>query len=243
MFRIVFTTLLILLALNSHAQQFVVIESSAKNITVGAILDPQFNLELRNQEKLTLIAQTGEAHVVTGPYRGALGSLKSQLAESVNVRLVLGRILSERSDNVRTLGTVRRLVASTDWFLTQNNQAWNLISAEHDGIQCVVPGGPLQLVRKRSPLAEQAQLRASDGFYQPVQWDSDQSHAPWPVNVPVEEGRVYLLRRNVGSIPYRIQFRVLDADLGQASPAFQMATLISRNCLLQAKWIQNAAGL
>ena len=34
-----------------------------------------------------------------------------------------------------------------------------------------------------------------------------------------------------------------DADLGQASPAFQMATLISRNCLLQAKWIQNAAGL
>jgi hypothetical protein len=178
-----------------------------------------------------------------GPYRGKLIGLKSQQAESVNIGQVLGRILSERSDDLRTLGTVRRFVASTDWFLAQNNQSWNLISAEHDGIQCVVSGEPYQLVRKRSSLTEQAQLRASDGVYQPLLWSADQSFAPWPASLTVEEGRVYLLRRNGGSIPYRLQFRILDANFKQAAPVFQMATLISRNCLLQAKWIQRAAGL
>jgi len=148
MLRTVFALLLMMKTLSGHASQFVVIESTATKFAVGALLEPQFNLELSNREKLTLISEAGELHVMTGPYRGSLSTLQSQSNDPASIGLVLGRILSERSDDLRTLGTVRRLGASVDWFLTHNNQAWNLISAEHDGVQCVVSGQPIQLVRK-----------------------------------------------------------------------------------------------
>ncbi len=243
MLRTVFALLLMMKTLSGHASQFVVIESTATKFAVGAQLEPQFNLELSNREKLTLISEAGELHVMTGPYRGSLSTLQSQSNDPASIGLVLGRILSERSDDLRTLGTVRRLGASVDWFLTHNNQAWNLISAEHDGVQCVVSGQPIQLVRKNGQLEEFAQLRVADGVYQPFGWSVGQSLAAWPQQIPVEDGRVYLLRRSAGSIPYRIQFRKLDTNFANTSPAFQMATLIGRNCMVQAKWIQHAAGL
>ena len=243
MFQTFFAMLLFLISFNGHAHQFVVIESTTTKIVVGAMLNPEFNLELSNQEKLTLISETGEVHLMKGPFRGSLGKLQSQPADKAKIGLVLGRILNERSDDLRTLGTVRRLGASIHVFLAQDNRAMNLVSAEYDGVQCVVSGQPVQLVREQPEVDEQAQLRVADGAYQPLGWPAGQMLAQWSAQVPVEDGRVYLLRRSTGSIPYRLQFRKLDASFVQASPAFQMATLISRNCVVQAKWIQNAAGL
>lgn len=243
MFRTFLAMFLIVISLNSQARQFVVIESTATKINVGALLNPEFNLELNNQEKLTLISETGELHVMKGPFRGNLGKLQSQQSDKASLGLVLGRILNERSDDLRTLGTVRRLGNSINVFLAQDNRVMNLVSAEYDGVQCVVSGQPVQLVREQPKVDEQAQLRVADGAYQPLGWSAGQMLAQWPAQIPVEDGRVYLLRRSTGSIPYRLQFRKLDASFVQASPAFQMATLISRNCVVQAKWIQNDAGL
>jgi len=243
MFKTFLAMFLMLISFNGHARQFVVIESTATKINVGAMLSPEFNLELNNQEKLTLISEAGEVHVMKGPFRGSLGKLQSQQADPASIGMVLGRILNARSDDLRTLGTVRRLGSSINVFLAQDNQAMNLVSAEHDGVQCVVSGQPIQLVREQPEVGEQAQLRVADGAYQPLGWPAGQTLAQWPAQIPVEDGRVYLLRRSTGSIPYRLQFRTFDASFVQASPAFQMATLISRNCVVQAKWIQNASGL
>ena len=67
MFKTFLAMFLMLISFNGHARQFVVIESTATKINVGAMLSPEFNLELNNQEKLTLISEAGEVHVMKGP--------------------------------------------------------------------------------------------------------------------------------------------------------------------------------
>lgn len=240
MLRSILAMLLFLIASHSHAKQFVVIESTAKNISVGAMLSPEFVVSLRNQEQLTVIAQTGQAHVVKGPYRGALGAINSPQLDAANLSLALGRLINQRKEDTSTLGTVRRLGASTEWLTAQDNQTWRLISAEHDGVQCIVPGQPVLLIRKDSQVFEQAQLRAVDGENHTLQWEKGQSSVRWPAQVPFADGRVYLLRRNGSSIPYRLQLRELDSEFATTAVEYQLATLLARNCAVQAAWVTHA---
>lgn len=237
--------LMLVLPLLAFAQQHVVVESSVGSIPVGSNLAASTSLDLSAGQVLSLIAESGELKVITGPYMGLLSAQSEAVKQDADkgaVSLALRRLISARRDETSALGAVRRLGASLDWLQPHAANGWNVVSAEHDGVQCVVQDQPFQLIRRNLD-AEQAQLRSTTDNYIALSWLENSVTAQWPSKLTVKADAVYLLRRAGVSIPYRIQIKQLDATILTTAPAFQVASLMAHRCGVQAELARHAAGL
>lgn len=238
-----FSLLSMILQTATWAQQAVVLESNVKSFPAGTLLEATKVLRLAKSDTVLVIAENGTMTTIRGPHQGTWLLQQKAPADSANVKAALGRLLAARSEDTSTLGTVRRLSGSTAWLQAHARQGWNLVSAEHDGVQCILPNQPVRLLRKNPGQAESARLRQTDSSYQPLHWVQNASFVDWPATVPLQHGGIYLLRRVGSSIPYRVQIKEMAPEFTQTAPAYQMALLLSNHCTVQATLLQYAANL
>lgn len=216
------------------AQQMVVIQSAASALPVGKSLDANSVLELGASQSITLIAESGQIRQIKGPYKGQVGAFNAlKTSKDSAARQAMSRLISARAEDNFTLGTVRRQQASMDWLQPSGAEGWNIVSAEHDGVQCVFANQPLGVIRQNKGL-ELAQVRSAIGDYLSIQWAENQAMTDWPKNLPVVDGGVYLIRRTGNSIPYKLVLKKMDMALLQTAPAYQAAVLIGQQCWVQA---------
>lgn len=225
------------------AMQAVVLESNDKAFPPGTRLQADAVLNVGKSGVLTVVAENGTMKTIRGPYRGAWLIANESIDDFENVKAALGRILTARSEDSSTLGTVRRLGSSTKWLRAHANHGWNVLSAEHDGAQCIVPNQAVQMLRQNADGAESALLRKSDLAYQPINWSENAAFAFWPASVPVRNEGIYLLRRNGSSIPYRLKIIELAPGFMQSAPVYQLAILLAHNCTVQASLLKHVENL
>lgn len=224
------------------SQQFVVLDSSAKKIVIGASVGAHDVIKLARLESLTVISESGEMKEVKGPFNDTLTASTALVEKAAAVKQALGRLLTERTEESLTLGTVRRLSATTAWLAPFAQKSLNVVSAEHDGVQCVLPGIRLNLLRQATQ-PEIAQLREVPGEYLAFGWAENEYITPWPESVLVQDAGVYLLRRTGTSIPYRVKIRLLSENFTQTAPSYQVGALLAYKCLVQAEMARHAANL
>ncbi|MCR2746859.1 hypothetical protein [Limnobacter parvus] len=223
--------------------QAVVLESNVKALPAGTLLQADAVLSVAKSGVVTVVAENGSMKTIRGPYRGAWLLASESIDGLADVKAALGRLLTARSEDTSTLGTVRRLGSSTEWLPAHAKQGWNVVSAEHEGVQCIVPSQRVQLLRQNSQGAELAALRKADSTYQPIHWSENAAFAVWPDSVPIQSEDIYLLRRTGSSIPYRLQIIELAPGFAQSAPVYQLATLLAHRCVVQATLLKHAENL
>jgi hypothetical protein len=213
------------------AADIMVVASNAPSVPAGQTVDSAAALDLGAGQRVTFIAGGGKSLTRNGPYKGVAWE-GAPPADKAFLQS-LGKLASGQGKTGTTLGAVRGGAAgepSDPWALDVNRA----------GDYCVAGGSPVVLWRT-SP--DRAAMLSLSGMKEEgktsIEWPAGAATVPWPQDVKLEDGGVYLARMDASPTAKRLVVRMVPGNL--ASDAHRAVWMGDAGCTSQARALLAAA--
>lgn len=213
------------------AADIMVVASNAPAVPAGQAVDSAAALDLSAGQRVTFIASGGKSLTRNGPYKGVAWE-GAPPADKAFLQS-LGKLASGQGKTGTTLGAVRGGAAgepSDPWALDVNRA----------GDHCVAAGAPVALWRAAPDRAGTLSLSGmKEEGKASVEWPAGTATVPWPQDVKLEDGGVYLARMDASPTAKRLVVRMVPGNL--ASDAHRAVWMGDAGCTGQARLLLAAA--
>lgn len=216
---------------SAFAADVMVVASNAPSVPTGRTVDSATALDLAAGQRVTFIAGGGKSLTRNGPYKGVAWE-GAPPADKAFLQS-LGKLASGQGKGGTTLGAVR------GGAMGEPADPWAL-DVNRAGDHCVAAGFPVVLWRA-SP--ERAGTLSLSGMKEEgktsVEWPAGAATVPWPQDVKLEDGGVYLARMDASPTAKRLVVRMVPGNL--ASDAHRAVWMGDAGCTGQARLLLAAA--
>lgn len=170
---------------------YVVLRADAGQFAVGQVVETGATVALSDGERLLLLSDTGETIELVGPYDG----LPRGRVDNVDVKDALAHLIDSTDDLYAILGSTRGRGGTGPAVPQVDRDPWQL-DPFSNGVQCVVDGEAASFWRAsaKDPLALVIQRPGFEGDGV-LSWPAGATTAPWPGEMPLVDGELYVLRR------------------------------------------------
>lgn len=216
----------------AFASDVMVVASNAPSLQAGQTVDSAAALDLAAGQRVTLIAGGGKSLTRNGPYKGAVWD-GAPPADKAFLQS-LAKLASGQGKGGTTLGATRGAVPTAT-----PTDPW-AVDVGRAGDQCVASGTPVLLWRGT---AEKSATLSLSGMKEEgkasVDWPAGAATVPWPQDVKLEDGAVYLARMDASPTAKRLVLRIVPGNL--ASDAHRAIWMGDAGCTAQARLLLAAA--
>lgn len=213
------------------AADIMVVASNAPSVPTGQTVDSAAALDLAAGQRVTFIAGGGKSLTRNGPYKGAAWE-GAPPADKAFLQS-LGKLASGQGKTGTTLGAVRG-GAKPD-----PDDPWAL-DVSRAGDYCVATGAPIVLWRAAPERAGTLSLTGmKEEGKTSIEWPAGAATVPWPQDVKLEDGAVYLARMDASPTAKRLIVRMVPGNL--ASDAHRAVWMGDAGCTNQARALLAAA--
>jgi hypothetical protein len=207
----------VVLASAAEAGELVVTKSTVPGLDVGTIIDGADKLSLRDGHRLSLIAPSGRVINLVGPYEGVPDASTGGPREEKLITTI-ATLMSGHGRDASQLGATRNAAER------RAGKVWTL-DVGMGGAQCVRQGEAPTLWQPDASAARPTEVAKVGGGRARIAWPKGEAVAPWPRQMPVEDGATYQL----GSTSVTLHI------IPQTSnPAELAAALTEKGCEAQA---------
>ncbi|HXQ50348.1 MAG TPA: hypothetical protein VN802_04580 [Stellaceae bacterium] len=181
-------------ALPAVAEDYVVIESSMQSLAVGATLSSGAKLDVPQQQRVVLMAASGQVVAVNGPFQGpppAPGSGPPQGAGGDVLKIV--PTLLGKSDERQTPGVARALDWHSDAIKTVDEAL--AVDVSDGGDKCIYDPGHVAVIHNPDKPGTMKVQSMTDGAEAALKWDRGALRQPWPSTLPLKDGDMFSFER------------------------------------------------
>jgi hypothetical protein len=181
-----------LVAAAAGAETFVVVESSAADVKVGAEIADGASITVPDGARVVLVGSSGQVVAFAGPFQGLPKSSGSGAPQN--------RVLDAVASLVATSGTtvgVSRAAGST-WRSGATKTADDVfaVDAGEGGDTCLYDSSTARVIRDPSAGSGEATITAMEGSAKAaVAWSGSMAYAPWPKEIPLADQASYLIEQ------------------------------------------------
>ena len=181
-----------LVATAARAETFVVVESSATDVKVGAEVADGASITVPDGARVVLVGSSGQVVALAGPFQGAPKSSGSGAPQN--------RVLDAVASLVATSGTtvgVSRAAGST-WRAGVTRTADDVfaVDAGEGGDTCLYDVSAARVIRDPSAASGKTTITAMEGAAKAVvAWTGSGAYAPWPKEVPLADQASYVIEQ------------------------------------------------
>ena len=205
------------------ARPMTVVEARGTPFKPGMRVDSETPVQLREGEKLTLIAQDGRAATLRGPYRGKAGG--NVTAGATRPGMALSALVATRRDRSTAVGAVRSGADAAPL-----PAPW-LIDIGRPGLRCLREGDAAVWWRADSAREESFTVAPLDKSWRAtLTWSPGQSEMPAPDIMSGQMVRTFLVR--AGDRDNAITVNIIPAGVDE--PLVVASWMIEKNCVQQA---------
>ena len=213
------------------AADIMVVASNAPSVHAGQTVDSAAALDLAAGQRVTFIAGGGKSLTRNGPYKGA--AWEGAPAADKAFLQSLGKLASGQGKGGTTLGVVR------GGAMGEPSDPWAL-DVGRAGDHCVTAGAPVVLWRAAPERAGTLSLSGmKEEGKASVEWPAGAATVPWPQDVKLVDGGVYLARMDASPTAKRLVVRMVPGDL--PSDAHRAVWMGDAGCTAQARQLLAAA--
>src|SRR5690349_2235088 len=174
------------------AETFVVVESSATDVKVGAELADGASITVPDGERVVLVGSSGQVVALAGPFQGMPKSSGSGTPQN--------RVLDAVASLVATSGTTVGVSRATGsgWRAGATKTADDVfaIDAGDGGDTCLYDLSTARVTRDPSAGRGDTTITAMEGSAKAVvAWTGPAAYAPWPKEVPLADQASYLIEQ------------------------------------------------
>ncbi len=215
----------------AFAADIMVVASNAPALPAGQTVDSAAALDLAAGQRVTFIAGGGKSLTRNGPYKGAAWE-GAPPADKAFLQS-LGKLASGQGKTGTTLGAVRGGAKG------EPEDPWAL-DVNRAGDHCVAAGAPVVLWRAAPERAGTLSLAGmKEEGKASIEWPAGAATVPWPQDVKLEDGAVYLARMDASPTAKRLIVRMVPAKL--ESDAHRAVWMGDAGCTGQARALLAAA--
>jgi len=174
------------------AETFVVVESSATDVTVGAELADGASITVPDGARVVLVGASGQVVALAGPFQGPPKSSGSGTPQN----RVLDAVASLVATSGTTVGVSR--AAGSSWRASATRTADDVfaIDAGDGGDTCLYDLSAARVARDPSAGSGDTTITAMEGSAKAVvDWTAPAAYAPWPREVPLADQASYLIEQ------------------------------------------------
>ncbi|MFN0042307.1 MAG: hypothetical protein ACKVSF_03730 [Alphaproteobacteria bacterium] len=208
------------------AADIVIVASNVPAHKAGQIIDSAAMLDLAAGQKLTFIAGNGKSVTRAGPYKGPVWDTAPPAADKKFMD-ALASLAAGQAKGGQTLGAVRGAHKG------EPVDPW-VVDIGRGGDQCVASGAALQLWRASADKPAVLHLAgAKDEGRAQTDWPAGAAMLPWPAEVKLADGAVYMARLDGAPSARRLVLHL--APDGLLSDAHRAVWMAEMGCALQAR--------
>jgi hypothetical protein len=201
----------------------VIIKSTAAGLSVGAMVDEAQVIDVQAGAAVTLVTPAGATLTRAGPFNGPAVGPKSS-GDNAVVKLISHFLEQKKSDT--SIGAIRGHSIRT----YRNPE---VIPVSLSGRYCIA-AADIRLWRGDTDVEETFNLRTINGSSRAaITFRRTESTAPWPIDVPIKNGGIYLTRvKGSTRSSYRLDITVASAPI--EDPIVRIGWMIEQDCTRQA---------
>jgi hypothetical protein len=210
------------------AAQTIVISASgpsARSYPAGKMLAPGSRIVLAAGDTLTLLDNRG-TRTLHGPVKASAEATATTANPSFAALVATQNRRRARTGAIRGASVPPR--PSNLWY----------IDVASEGTVCLPGSSPVELWRPDMEQAASLTVTQESGPSGTVSFGIGQNAAAWPANVPIAEGRSYVLSGADLARPMHVRFALLPAQPGD--PASTYAALATKGCAAQKELLIGA---
>lgn len=215
------------------AAELVVIDSTVPRLAPGQIIDSTKPLRLGAGTRLSLVGENGKVIRLQGPFSGLPPTGNGDAAEDQGVVRALSRLFSPNHPQDSTWGTFRGAETLRGAEALNPPDVW-AVNVQRSETVCLPAGAGPSLWR---PHAETELmvilLHLASGQEATVTFAAGEASAPWPPDVPLFDGGVYVVRDLANQWERRLSVRMIPPD--RDAPVAQVAWMSDMGCIRQAR--------
>ena len=206
----------------AHSVELVVLNARSPNFKVGMKIDSEKPVELKEGEKLTVIAPDGKSKTLKGPYSGPPVSGNSTASDP---KIALAALISTRDARTSSVGVIRAGTASV-----KIPEPW-LIDVTRPGPRCLIEGTKPVWWRPAPLGAGEFVVFPADRSWQAdFKWNDGQDRQNVPDISSFDGNKAFIVRTN--SAEYGIS--ILNVPSGIDNPMILTSWLLEKGCVQQA---------
>ena len=220
------------------AEDYVVVESTASGVKVGTEVSARTGLVIPANARVVLLRADGQMVSINGPFQGVpmatpAGAADNRLFVAITTLVRSGA----QEDNVR-VAAVR--AADPGWRAAHARTERDIMAIDvtEGGDSCIYDGGTAELIRNPSSQGRVAVLALTSAGSVPVSWPAGSVRAPWPKEVPLQDGGSYVIEEEGHSGAAITTLHMLRKDPAH-SDLQRIAELADHGCTTQARlWLR-----
>jgi hypothetical protein len=224
------TSIIILLLNTPYVQaDHIVLQSNSANFAEGQLIENSTTIELQDDENLILLSDGGDVISVEGPFQGAPEGFSP---DEFDLKTAFTNLIDNPDNVYATLGSTRSAGIQTPE--SELRPVWTL-SPFATAVQCVPDTAAIEFWR--TDTVEDLTLTLQRPGYSgsgELTWDSGESIAKWPEDVPIVDQELYIVRRQGWMENAMIRLVIIPTRITE-TPESAIGWLAINGCKSQAR--------
>jgi len=183
----------LVLASTTVSAQVIVVQSTAKSLTPGALLANDTKVTIPKGARAVFVLPSGATRTVAGPFKGRAGDLTKGVKANPGVFDAVKRYVRTGGSNQNNVGAMRS--AAPAFALGKNLPfSWRSVPVTTSGDFCIEKGAAVSLIRPRTKkqqavtIIDMASKRRAR-----VAFAAGSARIPWPDALSIDPGVTYAL--------------------------------------------------
>ena len=218
----------------ARAEPLVVIESNAPALAVGTVVADGASVTLPDKARVVLAGESGQLVTLTGPFNG-VPPAKKTCDSGGRVLTAISSLVNTNKNETGSVGAVR--AADVAWRSDTAKSLQDVLAVDvaNGGDVCLYDANAGALVRNPASPPGTVTIHAMDGDQTAkFDWPKGAMREPWPKDLPLGDGKAYIIEVTGQSEAAMATIHVLPA--GKATSDLQRAAQLADNgCSDQAK--------
>lgn len=180
------------LAAAPASAQVIVVQSTAKGVKAGTLLDNNAQVNLPKGTRAVFVLPSGTTRTVSGPFKGRAADLTKGVKANPGVFDAVRRYVRTGGSNERNVGAMRS--AAPAFALQSVPFSWRSVPVTATGDYCVEKGAAVSLIRPSTRKAEALTIIAMASKRRArVAFAAGAASIPWPDALSIDPGATYAL--------------------------------------------------
>lgn len=180
------------LAAAPASAQVIVVQSTAKGVKAGTLLDNSAQVNLPKGTRAVFVLPSGATRTVSGPFKGRAADLTKGVKANPGVFEAVKRYVHTGGANEKNVGAMRS--AAPSFALQSLPFSWRSVPVTTTGDYCVERGAAVSLIRPNSRKAEALTIIAMASKRRArVAFAAGAASIPWPDALAIDAGATYAL--------------------------------------------------
>lgn len=183
---------IMMLAAAPAGAQVIVVQSTAKTVKAGTLLDNNARVNLPKGTRAVFVLPSGATRTVAGPFTGRAADLTKGVKANPGVFDAVKRYVRTGGANEKNVGAMRS--AAPAFALQTLPFSWRSVPVTATGDYCVEKGASVSLVRPSARKAEALTIIAMASKRRArVAFAAGAASIPWPDSLSIDPGATYAL--------------------------------------------------